>query len=109
MRLLTNHEMRTVSGGSHLGENDPLSLNGDEDNCAKISSSRKKDQCYLERARTQNCPDGWTARTDGISLSKDGVTVGSTTVVCNTSDSSDAGNDDGSDDDTAANCPPPKD
>ena len=57
MRLLTNQEEAVVAGGHIDGQDDPFSLNGNGngnrvDYCAKISSRRVRDKCYLETQRS---------------------------------------------------------
>lgn len=103
VRLLTTDELFAVSGGSINGEGDPLSRNGNgdaSDTCAQIEDRRKRSQCYLETARSQNCPGGWTETTEGGSAGPDGIKGRSTSVECKAGDSNDDGSDDGADDDS---------
>ena len=92
MRLLTTDELFAVSGGSLHGQDDPLSYHPHSDPCAKIEKRGMRDQCYLETARSQNCPGGWTEKKEGGSAGGDGIQGSSTTVECKA-----APNDDGND------------
>lgn len=96
MRLLTTDELFAVSGGSVYGENDPLSLNGNQDStdwCSKIKDDRTRDVCYARKQLSQDCTGGWTEKTDGGSATREGIQGRSTTVECKTSKSNDKGSD----------------
>ena len=97
MRLLTNDETFAVAGGHINGQDDPYSLNGNSgssatDVCTKISDAKMRNQCYLETARSINCPAGWEEDTTTRGVSRGGLTGRTTRVVCRGS-----GDTDGSD------------
>ena len=103
---MTTDELSAVSGGSMDGQDDPYNYRGNDnanDSCAKIKNTRTRDRCYLETARSQNCPGGWSETTEGGSAGKDGIQGRSTTVECKTGNSNDDGSNDGDGDSNGGN------
>ena len=89
MRFLTTDELFAVSGGNDDSGDDGAGGDGapgrpgqEEDWCEKIEDKGKRDQCYLEKSRSQNCPGGWAEDSTPRSAGPDGITGKSGSVEC---------------------------